>query len=146
MPAFLNAAQVLHAAFYAAAAVGYVIVPRRRRGVPHDVATRADVARVREVVEGAREPAKAKESEELTAQLLEVCALLRASGATVPEALDKQLAEIEDPAVLSDVIAHTFLRDPERRQAVFEELRVAARVRLLIRFLLGEMPDESAQG
>ena len=49
---------------------------------------------------------------------------------------------IEDPAMLSDIIAHTFLRDPESRQAVFEELDVSARTRLLIRFLLGEMQEE----
>ena len=92
------------------------------------------------------EPTDPQESEDLTAHLLEVCTLLRASGATVPESLDRQLAQIEDPAVLSDVIAHTFLRDPERRQAVFEELHVGARSRLLIRYLLGELPEEGGQG
>jgi len=89
------------------------------------------------------EPAEPRERECLTTKLLELCALLRAGGATVPEALDKQLAQIEDPAILSDIIAHTFLRDSEHRQAVFEELNAAARSRLLIRYLLGEMPGGS---
>jgi Lon protease-like protein len=98
--------------------------------------------RIAEMRELPSQPTDMQESEELTAQLLEVCALLRASGATVPEALDKQLSQIEDPALLSDIVAHTFLRNPERRQAVFEELRVSTRTRMLIRYLLGEIPDE----
>lgn len=96
--------------------------------------------RIAEMRELPSEPADAQENEGLTTKLLEVCTLLRAGGATVPEALDQQLAQIEDPALLSDIIAHTFLRDSERRQAVFEELRVGPRTRMLVRFLLGEMP------
>jgi Lon protease-like protein len=80
-------------------------------------------------------------SEDLTTRLLETCAHLRARGLPVPDALDKQLAQIEDPAVLSDVIAYTFLRDPGRRQEVLEELHVARRTQLLIRHLLEELPE-----
>ena len=57
----------------------------------------------------------------------------------MPKTLDDQLAQIESPDVLSDVVADTFLRDPFRRQAVFEELRVGERLRLLIRHLSAEM-------
>jgi len=64
---------------------------------------------------------------------------LRASGVRVPEALDKQLAEIEDAAVLCDVVAHTFLHEAQHRQDVLEELRVGERLRLLIRHLTAEM-------
>ena len=42
----------------AAFAVGYLIVPKRRRKIPRDVATRADIAQVREDVQEAKEPAK----------------------------------------------------------------------------------------
>ena len=80
--------------------------------------------RIAEMRELPSVPADSKESENLTTKLLEICTLLRAGGASVPEALDQQLAQIEDPATLSDIIAHTFLRDPERRQSVFEELHV----------------------
>ncbi len=97
--------------------------------------------RIAEMRELLSEPAEPTEREGLTTKLLEVCALLRAGGATVPEALDNQLAQIEDPAILSDIIASTFLRDSEHRQAVFEELNAGARSRLLIRYLLGEMPE-----
>jgi Lon protease-like protein len=98
--------------------------------------------RIAEMRELPSEAEDADENENLTAKLLEICTVLRAGGANVPDALDKQLSQIEDPALLSDIIAHTFLRDSERRQCVFEELRVGARTRMLIRFLLGEMPGD----
>lgn len=94
------------------------------------------IAEIREMPSRA---AEAFESEALTAKLLSVCAQLREQGFGVPEALDDQLAQIDDPEVLADVVAHTFLRDPFRRQDVFEELRVGERLRLLIRHLSAEM-------
>jgi len=39
-------------------AVGYLIVPKRRRKIPRDIVTRADLAQVREDVQEAKEPAK----------------------------------------------------------------------------------------
>ncbi len=93
------------------------------------------IAQIREL------PSRAAESFEtsaLTAKLLSVCAELREQGHTVPKTLDEQLAQIDDPEVLSDIVAHTFLRDPFRRQDVFEELRIGERLRLLIRHLTTE--------
>ena len=79
------------------------------------------------------------ESELLTAKLLEVCAQMRVNGVDVPEAVDEQLRRVQNSAVLSDLVAHTFLRDANHRQDVFEELRVGERIRLLIRHLAAEM-------
>lgn len=95
--------------------------------------------RIAQLTELRSEPAEPLESELLTAKLLDVCARLRASGASVPEALDRQLAQIEDAAVLGDLVAHTFLREPQHRQDVLEELRVGERLRVLIRHLTAEM-------
>ena len=39
-------------------AIGYLIVPKRRRKIPRDLATRADIAQVREAVQEVKEPAK----------------------------------------------------------------------------------------
>jgi len=39
-------------------AVGYLIVPKRRRKIPRDIATQADVAQVREVVQSVAEKAR----------------------------------------------------------------------------------------
>ena len=95
--------------------------------------------RIAELRELRSTPAEPLESELLAAKLLGVCATLRESGVRVPEALDKQLAQIEDAAVLGDVVAHTFLQEAKHRQDVFEELRVGERLRLLIRHLTAEM-------
>jgi len=94
------------------------------------------IARIRQLPS---EAAEAYETEALTAKLLNLCAQLREQGLGVPPTLDDQLAQIDNADVLSDVVAHTFLRDPFRRQAVFEELRVGERLRLLIRHLSAEM-------
>jgi Lon protease-like protein len=96
--------------------------------------------RIAEMRELSSPPAEAQESEKLMTRLRRVCALLRANGATVPETFDQQLAQVEDPALLSDIVAHTFLHDSEQRQAVFEELRVSDRALLLIGYLLGALP------
>ncbi|MEA3211905.1 MAG: ATP-dependent Lon protease [Chthoniobacter sp.] len=84
-------------------------------------------------------PAANFEADDLTAKLLGFCAQLRANGMDVPESLDEQLARIDNPDMLADIVAHTFLRDPFRRQEVFEELRVGERLRLLLRHLSAEM-------
>jgi Lon protease-like protein len=93
------------------------------------------IAHIREL---ASLPAEDYETESLAAKLLSVCARMRENGHGVPATLDQQLAQIENPDVLADVVAHTFLRDPFRRQDVFEELRVGERLRLLIRHLSAE--------
>ena len=97
--------------------------------------------RIAEVRELRTQPAEPVEAGTLTAKLLEQCSQLRTIGVPMPDALDQQLAQIDDPAVLADIVAHTFLRDSERRQAVFEQLLVGQRLRLVIRYLAEEMSD-----
>lgn len=94
------------------------------------------IAQIRELPS---QPAAESETEMLVAKLLTACAELREQGHGVPPALDEQLAQIDNPEMLSDVVAHTFLRDPYRRQDVLEELRVGERLRLLLRHLEVEM-------
>jgi Lon protease-like protein len=94
---------------------------------------------VAQILELRSEPAEDSETEPLTAKLLSLCAQLRESGHSVPATLDQQLARIDNPDVLADVVAHTFLRDSFRRQDVLEEIRVGERLRLLIRHLSAEM-------
>jgi ATP-dependent Lon protease len=81
------------------------------------------------------EPPTAEEGEVLSAQILEYCAHFQAKGAEIPETLDEQLASVNDPAMLCDIVAHTFVRDPHRRQLVLEQTRVAERMKTLIRHL-----------
>lgn len=84
-------------------------------------------------------PAEPLHNELLVSKLREVLAKLRDSGVRVPEALEGQLAQIEDAGVLGDIVAHSFLRKAQHRQDVFEELRAGERLRLLIRHLTEEM-------
>ena len=83
------------------------------------------------------QPVEPEQSAELVAKLLDVSSSLFASQMQLPVQLEKQLEHIDDPAVLTDVVAHTCLQDSEQRQEVFEELDVAKRVALLIRYLQG---------
>jgi Lon protease-like protein len=95
--------------------------------------------RIAELRELPSQPSDDLDCEALVARVLAVCAQLRASGTPVPDAFDQQLAKIDDPSVLADVIAHAFLRDGTRRQEIFDELRVGERLRLLIAHLRAEM-------
>jgi Lon protease-like protein len=51
------------------------------------------------------------------------------------EKLQEQLSTVDDPGMLSDIVAHTFIQSPEGQQEVLEELNVAVRVRHVIRHL-----------
>ena len=84
--------------------------------------------------------ANADEAVTLSAIVLELCAQHRASGLVIPDALDQQLAQVRDPGALSDLVAHTLVRDPYRRQSVLEAGDVSARLRTLIGHLRDELP------
>lgn len=81
------------------------------------------------------EPPSLEEGEILSAQILEYCAHFQATGVEIPETLDEQLANVNDPGTLCDIVTHTFVRDPYRRQIVLEQTRVAERMKMLIRHL-----------
>ena len=82
----------------------------------------------------------------MLADLLEASIAHFSPESTLMKSLEGQLEKIADPTVLSDVIAHTCLQDPEARQAVFEELNVTARIALLVEYLRAERqpPDENS--
>lgn len=82
------------------------------------------------------------DSETLCAKVLELCARHRAQGVAVPESLDQQLAQVGDPDMLADVVAHTFLQNTERRQAILSEARVDLRLRALIEHMKAEMGSQ----
>jgi len=94
--------------------------------------------RIAELRELAPQPAPAAENASLSKRLLEAFAALFAGSKHPQATLAKELQGISDPAVLSDIIAHTCLRDPEARQAVFEEMKIAKRAALLLHYLSTE--------
>lgn len=79
------------------------------------------------------------EAQMLTTKLLSICGELRHGGLPVPTMLDEQLSKTTDPNMLADIVAHNFVRDPQRRQEVMEQSNVSVRLRALIRHLREEM-------
>ena len=75
------------------------------------------------------------QGEALAAKLIELCLELRVDAKVLPEQLEQQLAKMNNPEMLGDVIAHTFLRDSRKRQELLEELEVGDRLRSLIAHL-----------
>lgn len=71
----------------------------------------------------------------LTQELLQMCTRLDPTGLHWGPPINQQLAHISEPAVVADVAAHSFLRDPQKRQNILEDLCIESRIRRLIAFL-----------
>jgi Lon protease-like protein len=78
------------------------------------------------------------ETDALAAKVLEFYARLKEAGRELPEKIDRYLSEMNDPEMLADLIAATFISDPTRRQQLLEELDLNQRLRLLIQYLREE--------
>ncbi len=75
----------------------------------------------------------------LVAALREACAKAPIGGPEEREKFEEQLNKIDDPGMLSDVVAHTFLRDPEHRQHALDCLDVETRLQMVTAYLRGEL-------
>lgn len=73
----------------------------------------------------------------LAAKLRSLCTALT-PGSEHRERLEEQIAQITEPAMLADVVAHTFLREVQRQQEVLTALDIEERLRLVIRHLREE--------
>lgn len=78
------------------------------------------------------------ETDALAAKVLEFYTRLKESGRELPEKIDRYLSEMNDPEMLADLIASTFISDATRRQHLLEELDLNQRLRLLIQYLREE--------
>jgi Lon protease-like protein len=78
------------------------------------------------------------ETDALAAKVLEFYTRLKESGRELPEKIDRYLSEMNDPEMLADLIAATFISDATRRQQLLEELDLNHRLRLLIQYLREE--------
>jgi Lon protease-like protein len=86
------------------------------------------------------EPAIYVEDTERLAE--EVCALCRQfaeRAVELPEGVEAFLSQMHDPELLADAVAHSFLRDPLRRQQLIEETDLLKRLRALILHLRAEL-------
>ncbi len=79
------------------------------------------------------------ETEALGAKVLELYDRFKESGRKLPGKVDDYLSDLEDPEMLADLMAATFINDPLRRQEILEELTVNQRLRLVIRYLREEL-------
>lgn len=78
------------------------------------------------------------ETDALAAKVLEFYSGLKESGRELPEKIDRYLTDMNDPEMLADLIASTFISDATRRQDLLEELDLNQRLRLLIQYLREE--------
>lgn len=94
--------------------------------------------RVAEMRELQSTPSAGTDHSALTLAIREECAEMLPCGSVDRETLSEQIAHLTDPGTLCDVAAHTFLRSPYLQQEVLEELSVARRLELTLRYLRAE--------
>ena len=90
-----------------------------------------------------RPAASPVEIDALGAKVLDLYEKFKGSGRQFPEKVNRYLADLEDPEMLADLMAATFVSDPVRRQRVLEELSITERLRLVIQYL-GEETGHAA--
>ena len=94
------------------------------------------IAKLRELPVASAPP---KDARTLTEIVRKLCTQLRERGVEIPDELQNQIESASDPGTLSDLVAHTLLRDPDRRQSVLEAADIFTRLRTLIGHLRAEM-------
>ena len=84
------------------------------------------------------------ETDALGAKVLELYSKLKDTGRQLPEKVDRYLSHLGDTEMLADLMAATFVNDPQRRQQLLEELSLKQRLRLLIQYLREETGSAAA--
>ena len=95
--------------------------------------------RIAEIAPLASEEGRSVEAEALGVKVVELCQQFKEQGAQIPDQLDTFLAQLSDPDMLADLVAHKFVGNPFQRQKLLEEANVPARLRLLIRYLNADL-------
>src|SRR3954469_7215029 len=78
------------------------------------------------------------EADALGAKVVELYSKLKTAGRQLPEKVDKYLSHLDDMEMLADLMAATFITDPQRRQQLLEELSLTQRLRLVLQYLREE--------
>jgi Lon protease-like protein len=84
------------------------------------------------------------ETEALEAKVLELYDKFKDNGRQFPGKVARYLSDLNDPEMLADLMASTFVSDPLRRQGVLKELSVNQRLRLVIQYLREESGSAAA--
>ena len=90
------------------------------------------------------ERSESVETDALGAKVVELYAKLKSAGRQLPEKVDRYLSDLSDMEMLADLMAATFITDPQRRQELLEELSVQQRLRLVIQYLREETGNAAA--
>jgi Lon protease-like protein len=83
------------------------------------------------------------ETDALGAKVVELYTKLKSAGRQLPEKVDRYLSDLS-MEMLADLMAATFITDPQRRQELLEELSVQQRLRLVIQYLRDETGHAAA--
>jgi len=84
------------------------------------------------------------ETEALGAKVVELYARFKTSDRQLPTKLDRYLSDLNDLAMLADLMAATFVLDPLRRQQILEQRDLNSRLRLVIQYLREETGNAAA--
>jgi Lon protease-like protein len=84
------------------------------------------------------------QTEALGEKVLELYSKLKHHGRQLPAKVDRYLSELQDPEMLADLMASTFINDALRRQRLLEESSLNQRLRLLIQYFRDEIGSEAA--
>lgn len=84
------------------------------------------------------------EADALGAKVVELYSKLKTAGRQLPEKVDKYLSHLDDMEMLADLMAATFITDPQRKQQLLEELSLTQRLRLVIQYLREESGSAAA--
>ena len=76
--------------------------------------------------------------EPLLVSVLEKTKAIRQQVAGIDSSVDENLSKLRDPEAFADLIAHSFISDPMKRQELLEELNVRFRLNLLLEHLENE--------
>lgn len=71
-------------------------------------------------------------------ELQQICSGLISRGIELPETFTKAIGDLDDPAMLGDLIAQHLVRDPLASQKILSEPRLAERLRQLVATLRQE--------
>lgn len=80
------------------------------------------------------------ETAPLAEELRKLCKRFRTKG--LSENIEAFLLKMADPDMLADAVAHSFVKDPFRRQQILEEPKLPRRLELIIHHIEMESPQD----
>jgi len=75
----------------------------------------------------------------LSVKVIEVCLRYKTKEFEMAPEIERQLPQLSNPEVLSNVITNTFIHDPHCKQDILQENGIVERLRLLLKYLQSEV-------